>query len=99
MAAIPMAGIAGMKNVTVTCAPLTGIPAAPVSFTRNVLLPGCGVGGFDEYSSDTCRVGAFIAEAAPAPGGGGANDPMAACSWLSESSRKFAEVAIRSPAL
>ena len=46
-----------------------------------------------------CAAGAFIALAAPAPGGGGANEPRAACSWLSESIRKFAEVTICSPAL
>ena len=42
--------------------------------------------------------GAFIAAAAPAPGGGGAKEPIAAWSWLSESIRKFAEVTMRSPA-
>ena len=41
----------------------------------------------------------FIEAAAPAPGGGGTNDPRAAWSWLSESTRKFAEVTRRSPAL
>ena len=47
-ATITFAGIAAMKNVTVTWAPVTGFPSGPVSFTRNVLLPFFGVGGFEE---------------------------------------------------
>src|SRR5437660_7423723 len=40
--AIPMAGIAAMKKVTVTFAPAIGLPPCPASFTRTVLLPLCG---------------------------------------------------------
>src|SRR5579883_2845648 len=39
MADMPMAGMAGIKNVTVTLAPSTGLPSAPVSLTRSVLFP------------------------------------------------------------
>jgi hypothetical protein len=42
MAAIPIAGIAAMKKVTVTFAPVIGFPSWPVSFTRTMLLPLCG---------------------------------------------------------
>src|SRR4030088_1521945 len=98
MAAMPIAGMAGMKNVTVTCAPVIGAPSAPVSLTRKLLLPMRGVDGSEEYSI-VAPCGALIAAAAPTPGGGGANDPNDAASWLSESIRKLAEVAMRSPAL
>jgi hypothetical protein len=70
-------------------------PSAPVSLTRKLLLPARGVDGFEEYSSVAPCV-AFMAAAAPTPGGGGANDPSAPWNWLSESIRKLAEVAMRS---
>ena len=72
-------------------------PSAPVSLTRRLLLPARGVDGSEEYSS-VGPCGAFMAAAAPTPGGGGANDPSAAWNWLSELIRKLAEVTIRSPA-
>src|ERR1051326_8076716 len=92
MAAIPIDGIAGIKNVTETAAPGTGVPFARLSFTRMVLLPfRGGVGSvvnsiFDGAFCDGCGVVAL------APGGGGTYEPAAACNWLSESIRKFAEV-------
>src|SRR5947199_1783363 len=95
MAAIPIAGIAGIKNVTETSAPEIGAPFASLSFTRIVLLPFRGGAGSVVSSIFVC--GAFIAPADPAPGGGGTKDPRAACSWLSESIKKFAEVTTSSP--
>ncbi|MBZ5696553.1 MAG: insulinase family protein [Acidobacteriia bacterium] len=96
MAGIPMSGIAGMKNVTVTLASETAAPAGSASFTRNTLLPLCGGSGSEVSSAVPC--GTFIAAAAPAPGGGGTNEPRAAWSSLSESMRKLADVMICSPA-
>jgi len=69
IAAMPMAGIAGVENVTETSAPEMGAPLASVIFTRNVLLPLRGGSGSVVSSAFAC--GAFIAPAAPAPGGGG----------------------------
>src|SRR5207237_951673 len=71
MAAIPIAGIAGIKNVTETSAPEIGAPFASLSFTRIVLLPFRGGAGSVVSSIFVC--GAFIAPADPAPGGGGPN--------------------------
>src|SRR6266566_1349701 len=96
IAAIPISGMAGMKNVTLTSAPEIGAPLESASFTRNTLPPLWG--GLGSEVSCTFALGAFIVEVAPAPGGGGTNDPIAAWSWLSESIRKFAEVTMRSPA-
>ena len=76
IAAMPIAGIAGMKNVTLTSAPEMGEPLASVSFTRKMLLPLCG--GVGSEVNSTFAWGAFIADAAPAPGGGGTNEPSAA---------------------
>lgn len=76
IAAIPIAGMAGMKNVTLTSAPEIGAPLESESFTRKTLLPLCG--GLGSEVSSAFALGAFIAEAAPAPGGGGTNDPKAA---------------------
>src|SRR5439155_737476 len=87
---IRIVGIAGIKNVTETSAPEIGAPFASLSFTRIVLLPFRGGAGSVVSSIFVC--GAFIAPADPAPGGGGTKDPRAACSWLSESIKKFAEV-------
>src|SRR2546426_11256268 len=99
MAAIPIAGIAAMKKVTVTLAPAIGFPSCPVSFTRTVLLPLCGgVGSVVSSTLACCCAGAFIEAACPAPGGGGTNAPAAACNCASESIRKFAEVTICSSA-
>src|SRR5579859_7222354 len=95
IAAMPMAGIAGIKDVTETLAPEIGAPLASASFTRMVLLPLRGGAGSVESSTFAC--GAFIAPAEPAPGGGGTKEPRAACNWLSESIRKFADVTISSP--
>src|SRR5438270_2171932 len=39
IAAIPIAGIAAMKKITVTFARAIGFPSWPVSFTRTMLLP------------------------------------------------------------
>ena len=75
IAAIPIAGIAAMKKVTVTSAPAMGLPLLSVSFTRNVLSPFRGGEGIVLNSRSACVDGAFIAAAAPAPGGGGANEP------------------------
>src|SRR5216684_222757 len=74
--AMPIAGIAGMKNVTLTSAPEIGAPLASVSFTRNTLLPFRGVVGSELNSTIPC--GALVVDAAPAPGGGGTNEPSAA---------------------
>ena len=76
IAAIPIAGIAGIKNVTETSAPEMGEPLASVSLIRKTLLPLLGGLGSEVKSAFAC--GAFIADAAPAPGGGGTNDPSAA---------------------
>ena len=54
MAAIPIAGMAGMKNVTVTWAPVTGLPLLSVSLTRNVLSPLCGGEGTVVNSTMAC---------------------------------------------
>src|SRR5438094_9107006 len=77
MAAIPIAGMAGMKNVTVTRDPGTVAPLLSVSLTRNVLSPLCGGEGTVVNSTMTCVEGAFMAAAAPAPGGGGTNEQRA----------------------
>jgi len=45
IAAIPIAGIAGMKNVTLASAPEIGAPFASISFTRKMLLPLRGGAG------------------------------------------------------
>ncbi len=76
IAAMPIAGIAGMKNVTLTSAAEMGAPLASVSFTRKTLLPLRGVVGSELNSTFPC--GAFEADPAPAPGGGGTNEPSAA---------------------
>src|SRR5439155_7493079 len=95
IAAIPIAGIAAMKKVTVTFAPVIGFPSWPDSFTRTMLLPLCGgLGSVVRSTFACCCAGAFIEAAWPAPGGGGINAPAAACNWASESIRKFAEVTI-----
>src|SRR5438128_9501445 len=61
IAAIPIAGIAAMKKVTVTFAPLIGFPSLPVSFTRTMLLPLCGGSGAVVKSTFACcSAGAFI---------------------------------------
>src|SRR6266566_4519042 len=78
IADIPIAGIAGMKNVTVTWAPVMGFPLLSLSLTRNVLSPLWGGEGTVLRSTLACVEGAFIAAAAPAPGGGGTNEPRAA---------------------
>ena len=76
IAAMPIAGIAAMKNVTLTSAPEIGDPLASVNFTRKMLLPLCGGLGSEVSSAFAC--GALMADAAPAPGGGGTNEPSAA---------------------
>src|SRR6266436_707741 len=59
--AIPIVGIAAMKNVTVTFAPVIGFPFWPVSFTRTMLLPLCGGSGSVVSSTlACCSAGAFI---------------------------------------
>src|SRR2546423_984373 len=61
IAAIPIAGIAPMKKVTVTFAPPIGFPSWPVSFTRTMLLPLCGGSGSVVNSTFACCcAGAFI---------------------------------------
>src|SRR6202047_816242 len=61
IAAIPIAGIAAMKKVTVTFAPVIGFPSWPVSFTRTMLLPLCGGPGSVVSSTIACGcAGAFI---------------------------------------
>ena len=87
-----------MKKVAVTSAPVTGLPSALVSFTRTAFDPLCGGDGSVLKSIVTRLAGPFIAAATPAPGGGGVNDPITACSCDSESTRKLAELTIRSPA-
>src|SRR5579871_6283233 len=89
ISAIPIAGIAAIKKVTVTWAPLIGLPSVAVSFTRKRLPPLCG--GLGSVVSSAFVWAWFIAAAPPAPGGGGVNAPAAACSWLSESIRKLAD--------
>src|SRR6266849_9338366 len=54
IAAIPIAGIAAMKKVTVTFAPVIGFPSLPVSFTRTMLLPLCGGSGSVVSSTIAC---------------------------------------------
>src|SRR5689334_15720957 len=78
-AAMPICGIAGMKLLTLICAPVIGEPAA-VSRTRYKFMPLRGVDGSVEKSTfaPTCAPSAFMAADAPAPGGGGTNEPMAA---------------------
>src|SRR5712691_9814833 len=92
MAAMPIWRMAGMKNVTVTSAPEMAAPFASVNFTRHVLFPFRG--GAGSVLNSIVVGGAFITLAAPAPGGGGTNEPSAAWSWLSESIRKLADVMI-----
>src|SRR5712672_278350 len=59
--AIPIAGIAAMKKVTVTFAPVIGFPSWAVSFTRTMLLPLCGGSGSVVNSAFACcSAGAFI---------------------------------------
>src|SRR6266849_3115647 len=59
--AIPIAGIAAMKKVTVTFAPVIGFPSWPVSFTRTTLLPLCGGSGSVVNSTFACcSAGAFM---------------------------------------
>ena len=41
IAAIPMSRMAGIKNVTVTAAPVIGCPVASVNLTSTVLVPFC----------------------------------------------------------
>src|SRR5450631_2831264 len=63
MAAIPMSGIAAMKNVTVTLAPSMGLPLFEVSFTRTVLLPFCGGDGSVVSSIMACAfIGLFMVD-------------------------------------
>src|SRR6266478_8142447 len=84
--AIPIAGIAAIKKVTVTFAPAIGFPSCSVSFTRTVLLPLCGgLGSVDSSTLACCCAGAFIEAACPAPGGGGTKAPAAASNCASES--------------
>src|SRR5580704_4834921 len=98
IAAIPIAGIAAMKKVMLTCAPAIGFPAESVNLTRTVFTPFCGGEGSVVSSTLACVcAGTFIAAACPAPGGGGMNAPAAAANWASESIRKFADVTICSP--
>src|SRR5438105_4121312 len=54
IAAIPIAGMAGMKNVTVTWAPETGLPLLSVSLTRKVSSPLCGGEGTVVNSALAC---------------------------------------------
>jgi hypothetical protein len=56
MAAIPIAGIAGMKKVAFTSAPSTAAPAGPESFTRKTLLPLCGLVGTVVKSIVACAL-------------------------------------------
>src|SRR6266849_3505045 len=59
--AIPIAGIAAMKKVTVTFAPVIGFPSWPVSFTRTMLPPLCGGSGSVVNSTFACcSAGAFM---------------------------------------
>src|SRR6266481_65339 len=59
--AIPIAGIAAMKKVTVTFPPVIGFPSWPVSFTRTMLLPLCGGPGSVVRSTFACCcAGAFM---------------------------------------
>src|SRR6266403_5282449 len=61
IAAIPIAGIAAMKKVTLTFAPAIGCPSLPVSFTRTMLLPLCGGSGSVLNSTVACcSAGAFM---------------------------------------
>src|SRR3977135_201895 len=58
--AIPIAGIAAMKKVTVTFPPVIGFPSWPVSITRTILLPLCGGSGSVVSSRIACcSAGAF----------------------------------------
>src|SRR6266849_3622564 len=59
--AIPIAGIAAMKKVTVTFAAVIGFPSCPVNFTRTILLPLWGGSGSVVRSTFACCcAGAFI---------------------------------------
>src|SRR3954454_6057400 len=58
MAAMPMAGIAGIKKVTVTSAPSIAALAGPESFTWKTLLPLCGVLGLVVKLIVACVLGA-----------------------------------------
>src|ERR1700687_4749635 len=62
--AIPIAGIAAMKKVTVTFAPAIGCPSGTVNFTRTVLLPLCGGSGSVVTSTFACCCGGAFIEAA-----------------------------------
>ena len=95
-AAIPMAGIAGIKKVAVTCAPVKGFPSELITFTRTVFAPWRGELGSVLKSMLTCEAGA--APGAAGCGVAGAKAPAAACSCASESTRKFAELTTCSPA-
>src|SRR6202051_5354629 len=86
-----------MKKVAVTSAPATGLPSTLESFTRTEFAPLCGGDGSVLKSTAMRSAGPFIAAAAPAPGGGGVKDPIAACSCDSEYKRKLAELTMRSP--
>ena len=67
IAAMPMAGMAGMKNTTLTSAPVTGEPLASASRTRKVLFPLRGGLGSVLKSIVVCWV--LAAPAPPASGG------------------------------
>src|SRR6202047_1254071 len=64
IAAIPIAGIAAMKKVTVTFAPVIGFPSWPVSFTRAMLMPLCGGSGSVVSSTIACCCAGAFMEAA-----------------------------------
>ncbi len=80
IAAMPIAGIAGMNKMTLTSAPEIGEPLLPVILTLKMLLPLCG--GFGSELNSAFAWGVFIAAAAPTPGGGGAKEQSAARNWL-----------------
>ena len=90
--------LAAMKKVAVTFAPGTGWPSALVSFTRTAFDPVCSGDGSVLKSIATRSAGLFMAAVAAASAGGGVNDPIAACNCDSESTRKLAELTMRSPA-
>src|SRR5579875_185680 len=94
IAAMPIAGIAGMKKTTETSAFVTGLPDELRTVTSTSLLPLWG--GLGLVVISMLPDGALFT--ALAPGGGGAKVPSAACNWLSESIRKLAELTMRAPA-
>src|SRR6185436_18833760 len=88
-------GIAGMNRITLTSASSTGAPAGVLTVTSKVFSPERGGSGIEWNVTPSALPGA--AGVAPPDAGVPSNACSAPRSWLSESIRKTALVATRSP--